>query len=342
MRSRVLHSLEAEGYVPHTLHSDACAWVEKNCYVDVCIELLHALQLEPLAAMAPAVAIDFEDDNFTFFKPSHDELRALYGVDVQELNVWRPLLEHACEHLDAGRFISTETDSFWLPDTAATDYRRNHVKTTIILADVDLETRRLGYFHNAGYHQLHGEDFEALFRTTAPADASVLPLFAEVIKVGRVVRRPPDELRAMARTFLYLHVERRALENPVRRFEARAERDLTTLHERGLPYFHAWAFATARQLGASCELLSAHLRWLAAVGADDASGHAADDELLRSAAQDFDAVSRAAKSLILKAARAVNGRRPLQARDVFNEMAERWESAMGSLVTLASTMEPAR
>ena len=51
------------------------AWVEKNCYVDVWIELLHALGLEPLAMLAFTVAVDFEGDQWTFFKPSHDDLR---------------------------------------------------------------------------------------------------------------------------------------------------------------------------------------------------------------------------------------------------------------------------
>jgi len=41
------------------------------------------------------VAIDFEGDQWTFFKPPHEDLKALYGIDVQELYVWRPLLEHA-------------------------------------------------------------------------------------------------------------------------------------------------------------------------------------------------------------------------------------------------------
>lgn len=339
MRVRVIPTLAAAGYRAHALHGDGCAWVEKNCYVDVCIELLHALGLEPLAAMAPAVAIDFEGDNFTFFKPSHDELRALYGIDVQELNVWRPLLDHACEHLGAGRFIGTEADSYWLPDTAGTDYRRHHVKTTIILAEVDVNARRLGYFHNTGYHELDGEDFVRLFRMDAAPDDGVLPLFAEVIKIDRLIRRTPAELSSLARSFLFQHIERRATENPVRRFEERTERDLATLHARGLPYYHAWAFGTIRQLGVSCELLAAQLRWLAgaATKADGEATKADDDELLLRAAREFDAVSAGAKSLILKAARAVHGRRTLQASDVFGEMAARWESGMAALVALVPT-----
>ncbi len=341
MRARVVPSLTVAGYQPHSLHADGCTWVEKNCYVDVCIELLHALGLEPRAAMAPTVAIDFEGDNFTFFKPSHDELRALYGIDVQELNVWRPLLDHAVEHLGTGRFISTEADSYWLPDTVGTDYRRNHVKTTIILADVDVDVRRLGYFHNTGYHALDGEDFEHLFRVDASPSDGVLPLFAEVIKIDRLIQRTPAELAATARGFLAHHIERRASENPVRRFASRTERDLALLHERGLPFYHAWAFGTIRQLGVSCELLAAHLRWLVAAEATGAVTKTEDDGLLLRAAGDFDAVSSGAKSLILKAARAVNGRRALQAGDVFAEMADRWERGMSSLATLTPSLVPA-
>jgi hypothetical protein len=41
------------------------------------------------------------------------------------------LSDHALEHFAEGRLISTESDSFWLPDTNGTDYRRNHVKTLV-------------------------------------------------------------------------------------------------------------------------------------------------------------------------------------------------------------------
>jgi len=44
------------------------------------IELLHALRLEPLAALGSCAAVDFEGDNFTFYKPSHDDLRELFGA----------------------------------------------------------------------------------------------------------------------------------------------------------------------------------------------------------------------------------------------------------------------
>ena len=119
-----IKGLNAADYTRDVLHAESCAWVEKNCYVDIWIEVVHALGLETRAMLPFVAAIDFEGDQWTFFKPPHGELRDLYGIDVQELNVWRPLIEHAQEHLAAGKLISTESDAFWLPDTSGTDYRR--------------------------------------------------------------------------------------------------------------------------------------------------------------------------------------------------------------------------
>ena len=308
----------------HTLHADDRLWVEKNCYVDVVIELIHALGLEPLAAMGFCAAVNFEGDNFTFFKPDHEELRQLYGVDFQEMNVWRPLLEHAQEHVGAGKFVSTEANSFWLPDTSGTDYRRNHVKTTIIIADVDAEAKHLGYFHNAGYHELGGEDFEKLFRVGTEPDLTFLPLFAEIVRVDRLKRHSSAELAAIALTRLAVHSSRRPLENPVRRWGARFATELPHLQERGLPYYHAWAFATTRQLGASMELLAAHLRWLA--GERPSAS-------LTTAADEFQRLSESAKTFILKAARAVNSGKPLDASGMFDEMAGSWERGLDALAS---------
>ena len=321
-RLRVVPGLEATGYARHMLHAEDRVWVEKNCYVDVCIELLHALGAEPLAMLGSCAAVDFEGDNFTFYKPSHDEMRALFGLDVQELNVWLPLVEHAAHHLGEGRLISTEADAFHLPDVSATDYRRNHVKTTIILADLDVDGRRLGYFHNAGYFELGGEDFDHLFRMAVPPDPAFLPLFAELVRVDRLVCRPAGDLAKMARALLAIHVRRRPEENPITKFQQRFERDLPSIQDKGLGFYHAWAFATVRQMGAAYELLGQHLRWLEEAGRDG--------ELL-GAADEFDRVSVAAKAFILKAARAVNSRKPFDAAAIFTELAGAWDRGMQQL-----------
>jgi hypothetical protein len=320
--SVVIPALDAGNYRRHPVHAEERLWVEQNCYVDVIIEMLHALGLEPLAAMGFCAAVDFEGDNFTFFKPSHDELRVLYGVDIQELNVWRPLIEHAKHHLSEGRLISTEADSIYLPDTSGTDYRRNHVKTTIILADLDVERRRLGYFHNAGYFTLEGDDFAGIFRLDAAPDPTFLPLFAELVRVDRLVRRPHAELAVMARSLLAVHVARRPTENPLDKFKRRFEQDLPWLREQGLTVYHVWAFATIRQIGAASELLALHLRWLLDVGEGDGLGSAADD---------FMRLSAAAKTFILKAARAVNTKKPFDASANMDEMSLAWARGMTSL-----------
>ena len=71
--------LDPATYRRHALHADDRAWVEKNCYIDICIEVIHALGLDPFAMLPFVFAIDFEGDQWTFFKPPHDELRDLYG-----------------------------------------------------------------------------------------------------------------------------------------------------------------------------------------------------------------------------------------------------------------------
>ncbi len=317
-RIRVLPELEAASYARHALHADDRIWVEKNCYIDIWIEVVHALGLDPVAMLPFVVAIDFVDDQWTFFKPPHGELHELYGLDVQELNVWRPLLDHARTHLAAGRLISTEADAWWLPDTAGTDYRTQHTKTTIVIADLDVEARRLGYFHNASYHQLEGEDFARTFGLDHPRAPDFMPLFAETIDVKKKVARTPAELRARSRVLLRRHLARRPDGNPVSRFGERFARDLPWLQEQGLGFYHQWAFATVRQLGAASELAAQHARWL-------------EEPALAPAAEAFEAVASQAKAFILKAARAVNGKRALDASGQFAEMATAWQRGMDVL-----------
>jgi hypothetical protein len=313
--------LDAANYSRHPLHAEGCVWVEKNCYVDVWIEVIHSAGLEPLAILPFTAAIDFQGDQWTFFKPPHGELRDLYGIDVQELNVWRPLVEHASEYLAAGKLISTEADAFWLPDTSGTDYRRQHTKSTIVLNELDLERRRLGYFHNAGYYSLAGEDFARTFRLDMAPNPTFMPLFAEFMRVDRIVRRPLAELIALSQELWKRHLARRPADNPVRRFQERFERDLPGIQARGLAYYHSWAFGTVRQLGAAFELATLNLKWLAAAGVAG----------LETATGAFEQLSATSKTFILKGARATNSRRPFDGSALFDEMAGAWERGTNAL-----------
>ncbi len=322
----VLEGLDPRTYPRSALHAESCVWVEKNCYIDIWIEVIHALGLEPRAILPFVAAVDFEGDQWTFFKPPHNELWDLYGIDVQELNVWRPLVEHALEHLGAGKLISTEADAYWLPDTSGTDYRRQHTKSTIVLNDLDLQKRTLGYFHNAGYYRLEGEDFTRTFRLDQPHDPAFMPLFAELVRVDRVVRRPAAELAAFSRELWRRHLRRRPQSNPVRRFQQRFERDLANLQDKGLDHYHAWAFGTIRQLGAAFELAALNLKWLSAQGSTG----------LETAAAAFETLSTTNKTFILKGARAINSRKPFDGTSLFDAMAGAWESGLQALDALWS------
>ena len=319
-RLAVLPGLRAADHRGHALHGADRIWVEKNCYTDLWIELLHAQGLEPRACLSFVFGMDFEGDQWTFFKPPLSDLRALYGIDVQELTVWRPMLAHAIEHLGAGKLLSVEADAFWLPDTAGTDYQNAHSKTTIVLNELDLAARRLGYFHNAGYYTLDGQDFTQLFDVPA-----ALPPYTEVIRLDRIVRRPEAELRAISGALFDAHLAWRPRSNPIARFRERFEADLPVLQREGLASYHRYAFAGIRQLGAGFELAADYVRWALPAAADEA-------------AIAFDLIAQHSKTLILKAARSVNSGRPLAAEPLFGEMAQAWQHGMAVLEGAAAAV----
>jgi hypothetical protein len=98
--------------------------------------------------------------------------------------------------------------------------------------------------------------------------------------------------------------------------------DLPELQAKGLPYYHAWAFASIRQAGAAFDLAAANLRWQAGFGHPE----------LVTAAESFEAIAQGNKALILKGARAVNSGRPFDATPMMTDMAQAWERGMGLLV----------
>lgn len=308
-------------YQPHALHGSERDWAETNCYIDVWVEVLHAQGLNPLACLPMVFANDFDGDQWTFYKPPHEDLFALYGIDVQELNVWRGLLQNACEQLKRGRIVLSETDSFYLPDTSGTDYRTNHVKTTIAIQEIDLEQQRLGYFHNSSYHELRGEDFVETFRVGKAFDPCFMPLFAEFVRLDRVVRRSDCELAKISAGLLRKHFMRRPECNPVRAFLPVFVADVESLKDEGMAAYHAYAFATLRQLGAGFSLGSMYLRWLT----ENAQGD------FNPAAEQFAGISETCKTLLLKTARAVMGKRAVDLAPLLEQIANHWEQGMAAL-----------
>jgi hypothetical protein len=138
------------------------------------------------------------------------------------------------------------------------------------------------------------------------------------VRTEKVVKRSAEELKRRSRELIWRHFERRPEDNPVRRFGARFPTDLPWLQGEGLAFYHTWAFATVRQLGAAFELAQLNLAWIG-------------DAPLQPAAEAFGKLSQTCKAFILKAARAVNAKRALDATAMFDEMAAAWQSGMDAL-----------
>ena len=256
----VLPNLDPTSYAPHRLHDQTRVWPETNCYVDLWIELLAALGHEPAAALGFTVTQDFEGDQFTFFKFSPEDLDLLFGIGVQELAIYHRVETHVAEQIRRGRLPLVEADGYWLPDTQGLSYRTQHTKTTIAINRIDCDGRLLEYFHNGGYYRLVGADFDALFRR----DAAALFPYVEFVKLGR--RPPAGNPSLLAIDRLRFHLARRPAVNPLSAFQDRLEAAVERLGQSDGAAFHAYAFNTARQLGANFELLAAHLDWLQRCG----------------------------------------------------------------------------
>lgn len=324
---RQIWPLDPATYARHPLHNDDRAWIESNCYVDLWIELLHTSGVEPLAALPFTFTIDLEGDQWTFFKFPSADLTDLYGVDVIELQIWRPITAHLEEQLALGRPSLVEVDAFYLPDTIGTTYRQAHVKTTIGIQALDGAEQRAGYFHNAGYYELAGADFEGVFRLEGElTDPKYLPPYVEVAKLG--VRPGPGPalsgraLVARSIELLSAHLARAPLDNPFGRYASRFHADLDALAGEPLTQFHLYSFATLRQCGAAFELGGAYLRWLQANG----------EHGLERIGAACDIVATTAKTLQFKLARSVNANRPFDPAPMLATMAAAWDDAMTALM----------
>ena len=309
-------------YIAHKLHSDDRTWPETNCYVDLWIELLHARGLEPLAGLAFTLGLDYEGDQFTFYKFPHNDLRMLYGIEVQELNLWRPLEVHAAQQYELGRVLLVEVDAFYLPDTTGVTYRYEHGKTTIGVASIDPARQELGYFHSRGCYTLGGNDYCGLFRLGEfAADVGVLPPFAEIAKLDGVRRLDTRSLAERAAALARMHFIGAPSANPMARFADGLAADLEWLRADPRASFHQYAFATVRQAGSCFGLTAAFLQWLAANGSRG----------VLEAAGAFEQLSTAAKTVQFKLARMARLKRDADVSGDVAVMVAAWDEGMSRL-----------
>ena len=309
----VFPGLDPTTYRPHALHDAERAWPETNCYVDLWIEVLNAFGTRPEAMLGFSLTQDFEGDQFTFFKVPLEDLEALYGIRSTELAIFDRVESHVAAQIARGRLCLVEMDSFYMPDTRGVAYRQEHGKTTVAINRLDLQAKRLDYFHNAGFFRLEGEDFDGLFhRNDGPEDLPFLP-YTEFAKFPE---KRPDEahLRREAGRLLAFHFARRPAENPVAAFAKVFPQQVEAVADRPFGFFHKYAFNTLRQLGANFELAGSHLDWL---GLD--AGDAARK------------ISETAKSVQFQLARAVTRRKFDPLATALDPAIEAWDTLMSSL-----------
>ncbi|HEY7422166.1 MAG TPA: DUF1839 family protein [Gaiellaceae bacterium] len=265
-----LFDLDPDTYVPHELHAGDRSYPETNCYTDILIELVHAAGHEPLAMMGSSAAIDFEGDQWTFFKPQPDEIELLYGIDVHEMQPYRPLPDQIAEQIEQRRTLIVELDSFYLPDTAGTSYRKMHVKSSAVMEAIDREGERLHYFHNGSLHSLRGDDYRNVFRLDREFSPDVLPPYTELVRFDRGPALGGKDVLEAAQALLARHLSRRPVTNPFLRYGEALERDLPRLLDGDDAEYHDYAFATVRMAGAAFEVCSSHVQWLHRDRAGDA------------------------------------------------------------------------
>lgn len=316
---------------PHRLHGEGPSWRETNCYTDVWIELLHALGHEPLACLGPCLRVRLEADQWTFFKPSFDDLHTLYGIDVVEANPWQGLLETCRGAVASGRVAIPEVDSWFLPDTAGVAYQLAHVKSSIAVLGLDVENRRLSYAHNAGCHTLDGDDFDGIFGLGPhQRDATHLPSYVDMCTPGDRPSTVPVADSALA--ILRRDLVRLPRTNPFIEWATRFHHELETVRAHtvdGPTAFHAYAFSTFRQFGPAFELAAAHLRWIA----ENATN--ADKTPMQTAAIEFESIAATGLVFQMRTARAVIGNRDLDANTWMTPLANAWQAGVGALESLA-------
>ena len=325
----IFPGLSAENYTPHPLHASDRMWPETNCYVDLWIELLASSGLPPEAMLGFTLTQDFEGDQFTFFKVPLEDLEALYGIRVSELAIFDTLESHIEMQSLRGRICLIEMDSFYMPDTQGVGYRKEHGKTTIAINRMDLENRKLEYFHNGGYFALQDEDFSGIFQHhLTDGHLPFLP-YTEFAKFPDIPVSNAQR-KSAAERLLALHFARRPNRNPIRAFAEVFPRQVEEVADRPFEFFHKYAFNTLRQFGANFELAASHFEWLE------------QEDRYKEPRLHALRISEVAKSVQFQLARAIARRKFEALATVLDPAIAAWDSMMSELETaLAKTSEAA-
>ncbi|NHN56587.1 DUF1839 family protein [Calidifontibacter sp. DB0510] len=286
----------------HPLHDPSGPWPQTDCYLDVWISVLHGLGLDPVPALAPVLALSADDDQLTFVKTDERDLRELYGIRYGEHPLWVSLLEHVVTQAEAGHLLVVEADSFYLPDTAGTSYRTEHLKSSIVPVELDPDAQVMTYLHNNVQGQLCDDDFAAIFRSDAlTGEASTwVPLpYVERVDLSGLQRLSSDELAEAARAVAVRQLAD-STAAPLGSLPQWVDRHGERMAREGMPFFHRFAFATTRPAGFAAHLAGALASWFGERGADPVAS--------REAASAFEEASGRAQQAQLKLTRVARGR----------------------------------
>ena len=155
----------------------------------------------------------------------------------------------------AGRTLIVELDSWYLPDTAATSYRAEHVKTSVAAEAIDLDARAAALLPRARPLRARRRGLPRRL----PPRPSVLRGRAAALHRARALRRRRRARRATScarprATLLRGHLARRPASEPVRALRRAARARPAALLEGDASDYHAYAFATVRMAGSAFEV----------------------------------------------------------------------------------------
>lgn len=316
--------LNVETYKRHLIHGENRIWAETNCYVDVLIELIHGMGFEPIAALPFTLGIDYEGDQWTFFKFPHEDLYQLYGMEIQEFNPWRNLVGHVEQQVELGRPVLVEMDSYYLPDTAGSAYKLAHVKSTIAVNAIDIDAQYMGYFHGQSYHELKDQDFADIFQINGLVHDRMLPPYIEYVKLRELNKQPnAEEQLEISLSLLKHQLGLIPRSNPFVTFKEAFSKDLEWLMTEEMDTFHTYSFATLRQYGACFELVTTYLNWL----------KSQQQQGLEDAIEAFTFITETAKTFQFQLARAMARKRQMELAPI-DEMGKAWDKGMTLLSNL--------
>ena len=108
-------SASLSGYQSNFSYTGEGIRSQTNCYLDLWIETLHALKLDPAPAFACALSANQHGFQWTSLERQGEDLRRLYDLEVTEEIEWLPLRETVS--IDAPGWIPPDKFSHLLAAT---------------------------------------------------------------------------------------------------------------------------------------------------------------------------------------------------------------------------------